>query len=633
VPRPHLFMVALLTALLVGCSGQQPPPADSENPSAQVASAVAHDPPIPTPPVSTIPATPKPFAPLLYDDFSQITSGWTPLRVDRQGTVNGYSAESFAFSTAGTDHLLYNLLPTLSFAPTRYAVDLQPLEGEGVLGLLLDVRGDPADDASLAYDGVGLTISGDAVVFIKAAAGDLQVLQIAKNVTSPLVKGTSIRLAVNRDSDGLTLFVGGTEVLHTAVPAHAGGTVGFFVRSGERMVARFDNLLLTSAAPDNQPACAGIRPLFDSSAGGDAMRGADVVIAQRRLAHLGYVPGPEGTYSAQTATAVLQFQSRNGLPVDGVIGSQTWCALLSSDAQLASKDVSEAVANRERHRPVDVSLEAGLPAPLLISVRGSDGLWQIALALPGRVSLHYIDTGGDALDPTWLPGQGLLAFTSLRTGTGSAAIWILNAGSGEVKQISPSELDGQFPAWSPDGSKLMFTAMSRTERDRDKTAQNYVYTLATGQVRLWSAEHAGWSDWSRFGTIVFTHLTEHSFDIFVANADGSSAVNLTNTDDDHEDIPAWSPNGDMIAFVCNPKSDPNNRQVYVMQADGSEVRQITTLPGPNSNPIWIDATTIAFIHQPSEEVRHVYLVRLSGEVRQLSTNEGRVWFMNRFDVP
>ncbi len=67
-----------------------------------------------------------------------------------------------------------------------------------------------------------------------------------------------------------------------------------------------------------------------------------------------------------------------------------------------------------------------------------------------------------------------------------------------------------------------------------------------------------------------------------------------------------------------------------MQADGSEVRALTSLSGPNSNPIWLDSSTIVFANQPSEEVRRPYLLRLPNDIQQLSASDERVWFMHRF---
>lgn len=75
----------------------------------------------------------------------------------------------------------------------------------------------------------------------------------------------------------------------------------------------------------------------------------------------------------------------------------------------------------------------------------------------------------------------------------------------------------------------------------------------------------------------------------------------------------------------------DDRQLYVMQADGSEAQPITSLPGPNSNPIWLDSTTIVFANQPNVEVRQPYIMRLPGDLRRLSASNERIWFMQRFE--
>ena len=57
-------------------------------------------------------------------------------------------------------------------------------------------------------------------------------------------------------------------------------------------------------------------------------RNDDVIILQRRLRQWDYYDGPiSGVFGEQTYQAVRRFQSRNGLRVDGVVGSETWGAL------------------------------------------------------------------------------------------------------------------------------------------------------------------------------------------------------------------------------------------------------------------------------------------------------------------
>ena len=60
-------------------------------------------------------------------------------------------------------------------------------------------------------------------------------------------------------------------------------------------------------------------------------------IAQNRLANLGFLPesGIDGDFGNGTLTATASFQYANGLHVDGVIGPQTWGAMMSPDAERA----------------------------------------------------------------------------------------------------------------------------------------------------------------------------------------------------------------------------------------------------------------------------------------------------------
>jgi hypothetical protein len=61
------------------------------------------------------------------------------------------------------------------------------------------------------------------------------------------------------------------------------------------------------------------------------LRGPDVLAVQRRLAALGYDPGPlDAAYGPATAAAVTAFQRAAGIAVDGIVGPETRKALAAA---------------------------------------------------------------------------------------------------------------------------------------------------------------------------------------------------------------------------------------------------------------------------------------------------------------
>ncbi|MBA2558793.1 MAG: PD40 domain-containing protein [Propionibacteriales bacterium] len=72
-------------------------------------------------------------------------------------------------------------------------------------------------------------------------------------------------------------------------------------------------------------------------------------------------------------------------------------------------------------------------------------------------------------------------------------------------------------------------------------------------------------------------------DICVVAGDGSGITNLTDTPDLNERTPAWSPNGTRIVYV---RGDADHGQIYVMNADGSNQHQVTSVDDSADWPSW-----------------------------------------------
>ena len=101
------------------------------------------------------------------------------------------------------------------------------------------------------------------------------------------------------------------------------------------------------------------------------------------------------------------------------------------------------------------------------------------------------------------------------------------------------------------------------------------------------------------------------------NPDGSGETNLT-SNATSDGSPAWSPDGQRIAFASNRDG---NSEIYVMNADGSAPTRLTNNPADDLDPAWSpDFTRIAFTRSRDGN-GEIYAINAdgSGETR-LTTN-------------
>ncbi len=98
------------------------------------------------------------------------------------------------------------------------------------------------------------------------------------------------------------------------------------------------------------------------------------------------------------------------------------------------------------------------------------------------------------------------------------------------------------------------------------------------------------------GRITFNGFVESTkgLQIFTANANGGDIRQLTSIPRTDSQLPDWSPDGQRIAFFSEHQVGNQPVQIQVMNADGSDVTELTKGPGFHGFPAWSpDAVSLA----------------------------------------
>ena len=116
--------------------------------------------------------------------------------------------------------------------------------------------------------------------------------------------------------------------------------------------------------------------------------------------------------------------------------------------------------------------------------------------------------------------------------------------------------------------------------------QEYIKTLISvtlAAVLIITATSAIGCGGSRESRIAFVSGRDGNSEIYVMNADGTEQKNLTNNPA-WDWYPSWSADGNKIAFVSHNRG--GNGGIYVMNADGSGQTRLTNNPASNDTPSW-----------------------------------------------
>ncbi|HMG84915.1 MAG TPA: hypothetical protein VK574_04190 [Terracidiphilus sp.] len=198
----------------------------------------------------------------------------------------------------------------------------------------------------------------------------------------------------------------------------------------------------------------------------------------------------------------------------------------------------------------------------------------------------------DHEDPAWSPDGSKIAFVLIRPGL--EQIQIMNPDGSGVEAISPAEHKTIHPSWTPDSQNILYCTDDDLRPPAKNDAEIYSINLAGRKItKLISGGVNTYPAVSPDGKkIAFRRMVETTnSEVFLANSDGSAAVNLTNNPA-FDGWPAWSPKGTKIAFASNRAG---NHEIYIMNPDGTGVRKIANSEGRATAPKWSkDGATLYF---------------------------------------
>ena len=233
-------------------------------------------------------------------------------------------------------------------------------------------------------------------------------------------------------------------------------------------------------------------------------------------------------------------------------------------------------------------------------------------------NIRQLTNGGENAEAYFSNDGRRLIFQSTRDGRTCDQQYVMNADGSHARRVS-NGLGKTTCGYFMDGDRRIFYASSDAlEKDcppRPDASKGYVWRLDPFDIYTARPDGSNRKRLTRFGVytaegvlspdgrkIVFTSLKGGDLDIYVMNADGTHIVQLTRQLG-YDGGPWWSPDGKQIVYRSyHPHTDadvasykellaqrlvrPNKMDLWIMNADGSNQRQITHLNAASFGPSW-----------------------------------------------
>ncbi|CAN5810825.1 S9 family peptidase [soil metagenome] len=230
--------------------------------------------------------------------------------------------------------------------------------------------------------------------------------------------------------------------------------------------------------------------------------------------------------------------------------------------------------------------------------KNNTDLWMVSWDGTQHVQLTSTPEGESS--PRWSPDNKYLSFISSRQGAKAGQVWLLDRAGGEAVRVTDIKGGVSEHAWSPDGTRLALVV-----KDPDPGADDVDDTAAEKEKKtprpLVIDRYRFKADGDGFLRGERSHI--YLFDVATRKAE------ILTPGVFEETSPAWSPDGQRIAFVrVHGEGDvdrmPNSDLFVVDARAGAPLRRLTSSTAGESGPLaWSpDGRQIAYLL--GDEVRY-----------------------------
>ncbi|MET3650746.1 S9 family peptidase [Dyella japonica] len=229
-------------------------------------------------------------------------------------------------------------------------------------------------------------------------------------------------------------------------------------------------------------------------------------------------------------------------------------------------------------------------------------LWRVRFDGTGRVQLTHTPDSSESR-PQWSADGKFIAFLADRKVDGEVSdddtktqVWLMPADGGEARRITDMPSGVEDFVLSPDGRQLAAIAFD-PEYPPGTKKPKHPLPVVTDRFQF-KDDDTGW-------------LGNRHKHLYIVDIASGKATPLTSGAHD-EQLPAWSPDGKLIAYVTKRGADPDrhlNYDIYVIAPQaGAKERQLTTFAGSDLDPYWEtrpawspDSTRIAYLQSGEDK--------------------------------